>query len=63
MTRRRRDRADTAMTVLVVVPGHEVRGPLPGGAAINEALGRECGAIVPNRASMKGLSSLTRGRE
>jgi hypothetical protein len=35
--------------MLVVVPVHEVGGPLPGGREVGKALGREGGAILnPN---------------
>jgi hypothetical protein len=42
----RRDVADAAVMVLVVVPVHEAGGPLPGGIEISKALGRERGAIL-----------------
>jgi hypothetical protein len=42
----RRDVADAAVTVLVVVPVHEAGGPLPGGIEVGKALGRERGSIL-----------------
>ena len=65
MTLCRRDVADAAVVVLVVVPVHEAGGPLASGIEVGKALGRNAGRYlaVRNRASTKGLSSLTRGRE
>src|SRR5918912_2327622 len=42
----RRDVADGTVMVLMVVPVHEGRGPLPGGIEVSEASGREGGAIL-----------------
>ena len=42
----RRDVADGAVPMLMVVPVPEVCGPLPGGREIGKALGREGGAIL-----------------
>src|SRR5215218_744014 len=42
----RRDVADAAVMVLVVVPVHEAGGPLPGGIEVSKALERERGAIL-----------------
>jgi hypothetical protein len=66
MTLSRRDIANAAVAMLVVVPAHEARHPLPGGVQLGEPSGRELRPIlfaVRNSASTKALSSLTRGRE
>ena len=42
----RRDVADAAVMVLVVVPVHEAGGPLPGGIEISEALGWKGGTVL-----------------
>ena len=41
-----RDVLNAAVMVLVVVPVHEGRGPLPSGIEISETLGRERGPIL-----------------
>jgi len=62
MTLCRGNIADAAVSVLVVVPLHELHRPLAGSHQIGEPLERELGTIFRS-ASAKALSSLTRGRE
>ena len=61
----RRDIADAAVPMRVVVPLHEARRPLPGGSQIGEPFERELRSILGGAEQRlgEGMSSLTRGRE
>ena len=46
MTLARRDVADAAVSVRIVVPTHEFSCPGAGGVEVDEALGRELGTVL-----------------